>query len=115
MSEYFTDITLRKQIVVTAFFEFQLIVVDFIFVNSFVLLTITRLLIQGTLALRRVEAPLVALRYSRSGMVRCLKYALSCFPDERAPNRCVQSLPTFFIWATTHEDLPPGVFQRKVE
>ena len=48
LSEYFADITLGKQIIVTALFESQVIVADFILVSLFVLPIVTRLLTRGS-------------------------------------------------------------------
>jgi len=48
LTKYFADVTLKKQIAVTALFEYQMIIVDFVLVSVFTLLVTTRLLMRGS-------------------------------------------------------------------
>ena len=48
LSKYFANITLKKQIIVTALFESQVIVADFILVSFFVLPIIARFFTRGS-------------------------------------------------------------------
>ena len=47
LSAYFADLPRKKQIAATAFFEFEVLVADFVLVSVFVLSVITRLLTRG--------------------------------------------------------------------
>lgn len=80
LSKYFANITLKKQITVTALFESQVIVADFILVSlSSFRLSLTFLRGGPDISLvPRVETPLVALHYTLSSMDRCLGYVVLC-------------------------------------
>ena len=75
LSSYFADITLKKQLAVSALIEVQIIVADFILVSFSVLQMDARLLTAGPCIplVPRMETKLVALHYPRSGVDRGLQ------------------------------------------
>ena len=76
VSEYFADMTLKKQLAVSVLFQFQVAVADFILVSSFVPVRSSHYFRRegvGVSFVSCVEALLVALHYPRSGMVWCLE------------------------------------------